>query len=685
MRKGLLIAVVLSASLLRAPEARCQWVQTNGPYGAQVTALANISSIIFAATSGDGVSRSTDSGKTWTHTGPGLTRAYVLSLATCGTVLYAGTYGNGICRSLDSGASWQPISGGSQSIIFVNRLAILGNILFASEGPCGVPICRSDDSGVTWSPASSGLRTNLEGMFVSTLGSRLFATLPAYHMGYCECSTDSGTSWRDASSGLPQRGVWVVSAFGNTVFAGLDSGGVFRSNDGGQSWTQSNHGLPLNTPITSITVLGDKIFAGTYGNGIYFSSDSGVSWTQTDSSSTRLSVSSLSTVGSMLVAAGGLASGGAFGVSYPASKNTGVYCSFDTGTTWTPRNNGLTNTSFTRLVVIDSMLYSCQADGALFRSSDSGDSWVDVSKGLPGTDICAIVKVDTLLYCGIYGPGLYRSNDGGLSWNHVAPDVTYIRSLTSFGETLYVANPEEHAVWQTLDGGISWTDASNGLPPYSYVYTFASADSIFLAGLGTGIYRFEPASAGWYRMNALPHYYVNAIAFDRNVIYANSTDSGGIFRSSDSGVTWTNINGWLPSYAPVTALVANENCVFASTFCNAGECGAGIYASKDEGLSWISANLGLRDSNVTSLVQFGHYLFAATSNSGMYKRPLSDFGIKSSVSKQMPNEPTKSNTLEIYDLLGRQVYRRSEGARPLLHSGAYIERVGGEVRKIFIP
>ena len=66
---------------LRSP---AQWVQTNGPYGGHVLALAVSGTDLFAGTIGNGVCLSTNNGTGWTAVSTGLPNPYVYSLAISG-------------------------------------------------------------------------------------------------------------------------------------------------------------------------------------------------------------------------------------------------------------------------------------------------------------------------------------------------------------------------------------------------------------------------------------------------------------------------------------------------------------------------------------------------------------------------------------------------------------------------
>src|SRR4051794_33972857 len=73
-----------------------------------------------------------------------------------------------------------------------------------------------------------------------------------------------------------------------TVYAGLGVGGVFRSLDGGTTWSFASSGLKLQDTIRSLAVdvrRPDTVWAATY-QGIYRSLNGGASWASTHNGST---------------------------------------------------------------------------------------------------------------------------------------------------------------------------------------------------------------------------------------------------------------------------------------------------------------------------------------------------------------------------------------------------------------
>ena len=98
-------------------------------------------------------------------------------------------------------------------------------------------------------------------------------------------SSNGGTSWSASSSGLTNLGVLcIVIDPSNTanLYVGTAKGGVFKSSNGGASWGASNTGFP-NTDVRALVIDPSNpatLYAGvdSPGSGVYKSSNGGASW-----------------------------------------------------------------------------------------------------------------------------------------------------------------------------------------------------------------------------------------------------------------------------------------------------------------------------------------------------------------------------------------------------------------------
>ncbi len=232
---------------------------------------------LYAGTSGSGVFKSVDGGATWKKTNVGLKDSTIGALVIdpiTPTTLYAGTLGGGVFKSVDGGASWSASNTGLPKLN-VSALAI------DPTGPTTIyagtldGVFKSLDSGANWSAANTGLT----GIHVVALAIDPTTPTIIYAGANNSCcvfkSTDSGTNWSasytdlDWSTGIPALAIDPTTP--TTIYAGTFNLGVFKSMDGGVSWSRMGNGMPAN--VVSALVINPKtptiLYAGTWYHGVY--------------------------------------------------------------------------------------------------------------------------------------------------------------------------------------------------------------------------------------------------------------------------------------------------------------------------------------------------------------------------------------------------------------------------------
>ncbi len=242
----------------------------------------------------------------------------------------------------------------------------------------------------------------------------------------------------------------------NTVYAGGAYGGIWKTTDGGNTWTAlTDAQASLATGSIAIDPSNhNAIYVGTgeannagdsyYGAGILKSTDGGNTWTNVQ--------------GPFLSGPNGAQHIGALAVS-PASSS----------------------------VVL------AGADGGLYRSADGGNTWAAVLTGAAGTAVVFDPVTTSNVYAalgdsgGTSSNGVYKSTDGGMTWNQLNGSGTAALPTRGVGRidigmapstptTLYVAiqstlhlngaNPSAGllGIWKTTDGGNTWNQLTSSLP-----------------------------------------------------------------------------------------------------------------------------------------------------------------------------------------------------------------------------
>jgi hypothetical protein len=240
-----------------------------------------------------GVYRTVDGGVTWHLVRSGLTnlRAPVVTTGPAGDgSLYAATgresfLNAGLARSRDGGASWQsltrPYEFEAVSALLVDPID--ADLLYATA-PSYSSVFRSEDGGATWRPTDllpAGARVirvdPREATALWAMGSQ--ALYHESHGGqWQEMPTPGGPllTLRDFTVDAHDPAVlWLAGADGTPSSARL-----FRSGDGGQTWTRRDSGL-LGGVVTSFAfdpAAPDTLYAATDA-GLFRSVDAGVSWT----------------------------------------------------------------------------------------------------------------------------------------------------------------------------------------------------------------------------------------------------------------------------------------------------------------------------------------------------------------------------------------------------------------------
>jgi photosystem II stability/assembly factor-like uncharacterized protein len=336
------------------------------------------------------------------------------------------------------------------------------------------------------------------------------------------------------STGLGKGGIQALLYDGSALFAGTpaDAVGIYRSTNGGQSWEPAAAGLPVASLIRGQIAFGAYVFAGTEGDGIYRSSDHGNTWTKTDVDNSLLA--------HQLVFAFCAKDNALY-----AGAGNGIYKSTDGGTTFQRTLNGfpqninvtaysLTVSSGNLLAAVNISFSPSESLEGIFYSPDDGSNWHQANLPLQPTFVSAVASDGTSrAYAGVFGQsfsvtGLYQSTDAGITW------VSRTDVLQVDIERLAVKG--SNVLASTLFTGFFSTDFGE---------TWGSSTPGFCAPFGCGIATYTLRD---------------------NSIFAGN--SAGMFLSTDSGASWTDINQGFPTcpMPVVEASCADNNYLFAGTF-----------------------------------------------------------------------------------------------------------------------
>ena len=170
------------------------------------------------------------------------------------------------------------------------------------------------------------------------------------------------------------------------------------------------------------------------------------------------------------------------------------------------------------------------------------------------------------------------------------------------------------------------------------MWEFSSIDSTIYAETSVGIGVSLDIGLSWDQDTLLHN--VFPVAKNGSLLFGNGD---GFYRSFDGGVTWNRMDISVFE-AGIASVLVVQNHVFASPVIYDSVNGyvAGhpdVYSSSDNGTTWISTGLF---RTAQSLLTDGINIFAGT-DSSVYRRPLSDFGISS-----VAQPPVGNSELQIF-------------------------------------
>ena len=583
---------------------------------------------------GNGVYRSTDAGRTWTHLGLADTHhisriqvhprdpdvAYVAAMGH----LWGANPERGVYRTTDGGDSWE-------QVLFIDDHTGAIDLAMDPADPRTLFVAMYQRQRRAWGYNGGGP------------GSGIYRT------------TDGGDSWTELTKGLPEgdkgrMGLDIYRGDGNVVFAlveadarvpgqGFGGGGgggggrdqqngVYRSTDRGESWEQVS--TTNNRPMYYSQIRVDpndpeRLYLG--GSSLYRSSDGGRNFTSDAASDVHSDHHALwiDPADSHHLILGG---------------DGGVSVSWDRSDNWYQLRNLPIGQFYEIGVDMRDPYHACgglQDNGSWCAPSDTWSNqgirtrdWYNVGSG-DGFFTVMHPSNPELMFAESQGGNITRVNlatgerarirplprpddDDGeerdLRWNWDSPVL-----LSAHDDQVVYAG--SNILFRSADLGQSWDEIS---PDLTYAI---DRDTLMLMGVAGG-------EAQMSRNDGQSSYgNLTAIAespLDPAVLYAGS-DDGRLHVTRDGGANWTDLTGnvgGLPPHTYVTRIVASRAAA-GSVFAvfdghRSDDFAAYIYASTDHGDSWEPITDGLPATSMNALAQHprAHNLLFAGSEVGIH-------------------------------------------------------------------
>lgn len=403
-------------------------------------------------------------------------------------------------------------------------------------------------------------------------------------------STNGGGSWSFSSMGIQTSGDYIITGLAvdpatptrvyATATSGAD-GGIFRSTDGGATWTFAHVGYSTAIAIDPATPT--TLYAAGASD-VRKSIDAGVTWTPVQIGNTT-SVAINPTTPSIVYV-------GSYG--YILKTTNG-------GTTWSNvAGSGLPASDTPIFVAIDpatpTTIWAGTSHG-VFKSIDSGATWAGLLSGLDTQTIVVDPSDPDVVYAGGIGADdatVYKTIDGGATWTPSAleevPNV-----LAVLGPTTLLAGTYDVGIFKTTDAAATWAPSNTGLVATAAlsVATKPGQAGKAYAGTWSHVARTENGGSSWTTTAPFVTQGVSSVAFGTTpgVAYAGDASAYGVYQTIDDGATWSSVsfNNMAPTNAYSLAVFpGSDNDVYAGGIFPVGVA-VGIFGPG----AWTSINQGL--------------------------------------------------------------------------------------------
>ena len=311
--------------------------------------------------------------------------------------------------------------------------------------------------------------------------------------------TSASSNWQQTGlGGYNVQSVAVFPGDGQIVYAGTDSGGVFKTTDGGTSWTAINAGL-TNSDVRCLAIdpaNSQVVYAGTWGGGVFKTTDGGTSWTAVNTGllkNYQIRSFAIDPTNNQIV-------------YMKTNWEDEVFKTINGGVSWTLINTGLTNNGVFSLAIDptdNQVVYAgCGWYSKVYKTINGGASWTLMSTGLydEGNYVASFAIDPTnsqVVYAGTWGGGIFKTNNGGTSWMKVHYSSPYeVRSIAidpANSRVVYATGGQGGAVYKTTDGGLSWTFLGlSNISVYSLSVDPANSQVVYAGTYSGGVYKTKP-------------------------------------------------------------------------------------------------------------------------------------------------------------------------------------------------
>ena len=715
-----------------------------GNVGGRVRALlidpVNSSNMWLGGVTG-GIWRTTNGGNWWTPVNDFMANLSVSTLVMTPDrdFMFAGTGegfpgglvypGAGVFRSADQGVTWEQLPNPNPAHFdYVNRLAphpTVDGRLFAMTRDGG--LYRTDDDGATWTQVRNTTGWGYDVKITDqTSDGTPWIVMGSHNDAFL--STDDGATFTSlvsgVTTGLPTSAGRIELAFGTSagndpvIYASLqlNNGELWRSTDGGDTWTQRNTGTnyflsSVNQGAYDNTLWVEpgntnRVMVG--GVDLWVSTNGGTTLTKKSDWRDYHTGTSAHADHHIIVPHPNYTTGSPvlfFGNDGGVQRSSNIW-SNGQNTGWTNLANGLGITQFYHGAAADdgSVIMGGAQDNSFLRyNNGNSESWFQAMTG-DGAYVDFKPGDPSTIYASLQNLALRRSRNGGNTYTSIGANIPD----QPLGNVLFIAPFKVDRsvptalfaggkrIWRSTDEGDSWYAARDSLSTGSLCSAIEQTRTVewkIYVGYANGtVSRTASSTPTWIDLDdngvGLPNSFVTDIAVNpynsNDVIVSFNRDSGGaLWRSTNGGSTWSNMGdlGLVPlpdtPVHTVTFHPGNTSWIYVGT-------DVGVFATEDGGTNWSRTTSnpiaeGPANTMVSDLFWSEDRLIAATYGRGMYStRPLVAVYVDVANAGNSGQDGSEANP---YQSLNQAQQAAGHGTAITVEGGTYQEVNGLEIKK----
>lgn len=506
-----------NAGVIKSTDGGSNWTSTGaGPSGTvrKILIHPSATNIVFVAAT-NGIWRSVNAGTNWTqvHTG---SKEDIEFKPDDLNIMYAS--GGDVYRSTDNGVSWTQV-GAAQGITNTGRTLVAvspanANVVYAvqASGSSFGRLYKSTDAGLNFTTTvvgnaasgtnyfgyeSSGTGTGGQAGYDMAMDISPVNANDVYIAGIiCWRSTNGGTSFTPLTEWfLPNtlgynhadvHGLFWV----NSSLYSLSDGGIYKSIDNGDNWTDLSPGLNIRQfyRIANSQVNANIITGGAQDNGSVTRQSSGnwADWLGADGMEGLVSPTDPLKI-------------------WGTSQNGALYRSVNGGNTYSGLGQPSSGQWVTPLWIHptnETILYGGWT--GVYKSTNSGSTWTNLSAGTISTslaDLAVSPSNPNYIYAS-NGSILYVTTNDGATWaTRTAPaTINDIAIDPQNPDKIWIAcNSTSNRVLVSTDAGATFTNISSNLPAI-IARTVVVDDQVprnIYVGMNIGVYHKLESDAGW--------------------------------------------------------------------------------------------------------------------------------------------------------------------------------------------